>query len=83
MVREICSERWLAGGAAGEENRHKCPTLIERRMFMNIWKSYIWMWVDIMERLENRIKEVEGRSEWKFLGGWEGRWDLGNELLNF
>jgi len=41
MVREMVSEKWLPGGAIGEENRQKRPTLIEGRAFMNIWKSYI------------------------------------------
>jgi hypothetical protein len=49
MVREFGSEKWLPGGAAGKENRHKRPTLIEGRMFIIIWKSYIWTGKDILK----------------------------------
>jgi hypothetical protein len=72
------SERWLRWGAAGEESGQKHPNLEQRRMFMNIGKSYIWMWRDITERVENLIgkmgwwvkKEVVGVE----MGGviWEG-----------
>jgi len=44
------SENRLPRGAAGEENRQKRPTFPEGWMFMIIWKSYIWMWVDIPEK---------------------------------
>jgi len=50
MVREIDSEKWLPGGAAGEENHHRRPTLIEGRMFIIIWKSYIWTGKDIPKK---------------------------------
>jgi hypothetical protein len=52
LVRGLGSEKCLSLGDAGEENRHKLPTLEQGRMFMPIRKGYIWMWVDIMERLE-------------------------------
>jgi hypothetical protein len=53
LAVESGMEKRLRGGAAGEEGGHKRPTLEQRRMFMNIRKSYIWMWKDIIERSVN------------------------------
>jgi hypothetical protein len=50
LVMELGSENRLPGWCSGRgKNRHKRPTLVEGRMFMDIWKSYIWMLGDIPE----------------------------------
>jgi hypothetical protein len=49
----------LPWGAAGEENRQKRPTFLGGWMFVIIWKSYIWMWVDIPEK-----KEILTEKRW-------------------